>query len=138
MYTSSFGSEGEGEGQFKEPQGVAVNEATGNVYVVDRGNGRVEEFSSTGLVIGEIRGGASPTGRFVGPTGIAVDNSGSPLDPSAGDVYVVDQGHDVIDKFSAGGGYEGQLTGTPEGSFGRNLRGGGGSGGRGVGVPGER
>jgi hypothetical protein len=52
----SFGSEGEGASQFqfegafklREGAGIAVNETTGDVYVVDRGNYRVQEFGPTG------------------------------------------------------------------------------------------
>ena len=62
----SFGAEGEGDGQFRfegasfkrsEAAGIAVSEATGDVYVVDRGNDRVEQFSprlgAGGEVVGE-------------------------------------------------------------------------------------
>ena len=53
----------------------------------------------------------SPPGGFEDPEQIAVDNSGDPVtDPSAGDVYVTDAGRETIDKFSALGAYESQLT----------------------------
>ena len=132
----SFGSEGSGPGQFKEPVGVAldnsseplVQPAAGDVYVVDKGNDRVERFSSTGVYLGQfdgsgtyevVEGGvakvehgtAAPTGAFSLPEEVAVDNSNNPLDPSAGDVYVLDNGHEVVDKFSSTGAYLGQLTG---------------------------
>ncbi len=114
-FTGSFGNQGSGPGEFEKPYGIAVNDTTGDVYVVDRGNDRVQEFNSTGTaVLAEFNGSASPTGAFSEPTQIAVDNSGNPLtDESAGDVYVLDQGHGVIDKFDSGGTYVGQLTGTP-------------------------
>ena len=135
-----FGSEGSGPGQFKEPVGVAVDDsgeplvqpAAGDVYVVDKGNDRVERFSSTGSYLGQFDGSgtfevegkietgtAAPTGAFSSPEEVAVDNSNNPLDPSAGDVYVLDNGHDVVDKFSATGEYLGQLTGgrVPPASF---------------------
>lgn len=137
VYRSSFGSAGSGVGQFNAPGAVAVNDATntlidpgaGDVYVVDKGNNRVERFNPTGsLSLGSFDGSGSfevegkvepdtpsPTGPFSDPVDIAVDNSGDPeVDPSAGDVYVVDRGHGVIDKFSAMGAYLGQITGTPE------------------------
>ncbi len=38
------------------------------------------------------------------------------MDPSAGDVYVMDAGQGVVDKFSATGAYEGQLSGTSPGA----------------------
>jgi WD40-like Beta Propeller Repeat len=112
-----FGSKGSGPGQFNEPKAIAVNDATHDVYVVDAGNNRVEEFNSTGTYIGEFNGSGAKTGAFSfsEQTGIAVDNSGNPLDPSAGDVYVIDGGHRVVDKFSAAGTYEGQLTGSSPG-----------------------
>jgi hypothetical protein len=124
VFSSSFGSAGSGDGQFSRPGPIAVNDATGDVYVIDRGNKRVEEFSASGAYLGQFDGSASPTGQFSWPgTGgeegsgsvegeIAIDNSTDPLDPSAGDVYVADQGHNVIDKFTATGVYVGQIEGT--------------------------
>ena len=115
LYKSSFGSGGAGPGEFDEPAGIAVNEVTHDVYVVDSGNNRVEEFDSTGASIGEF----SPPGGFSDPTEIAIDNSVSPsaLDPSKEDVYVVDTGQGVIDKFSPNGTYLNSVTGTPKGKF---------------------
>lgn len=118
----SFGAPGAGPGQFHEPAGVAVNDSTGDVYVYDAGNRRVEWFSHDGSKLeGELNGSTSPTGAFTAPASIsehaahgtlfnlAVDNA--PLSPSAGDVYVVDPGSNVIDKFTASGAYVSQLTG---------------------------
>ncbi len=116
VFSGTFGEEGTGNSQFTKPDGVAVNDTTHDVYVVDRGDSRVEEFMSTGAYIGQFDGSAAPTGVFEEPTAIAVDDSGNPLDPSAGDVYVVDAGHNVIDKFSAAGVYEGQITAGEGGS----------------------
>lgn len=92
-----------------DPAGVAVNDTTGDVYVVDRGDNRVQHFSSTGAYIGQFDGSTAPTGAFSAPEAIAVDNSGSASDPSKADVYVTDTGHGVIDKFSASGTYLGQI-----------------------------
>lgn len=55
----SFGGEGEGAGQFRfggafklqESAGIAVNEDTGDLYVVDRGNYRVQELGPEGQFI---------------------------------------------------------------------------------------
>jgi DNA-binding beta-propeller fold protein YncE len=125
VFSLSFGSEGAGEGQFSAPAGVAVNESSGDVYVVDKGNDRVEYFSSTGAYIGEFDGSgsnllveeqAAPSGRFSEPEGIVVDND--PASPSFGDVYIADVGHNVIDKYSSTGAYVGQLA---QGSGGASL-----------------
>jgi len=121
VYSASFGGAGSGAGQFKEPQGVAVNDTTGDVYVVDKGNNRVEWFNSTGgkfegqfdgsgsFEVGGKKetGAAAPTGAFSKPEWIAVDND--PVSESHGDVYVTDSGHKVIDKFGPTGEYLGQI-----------------------------
>src|ERR1700722_2016108 len=86
-----------GKGQFKEPGQVAVNESTGDVYVIDGGDQRVEWFTSSGAYLGQFDGSGSfevggkveagmaaggggkageiPTGMFAHPAGIAVDNA---------------------------------------------------------------
>jgi hypothetical protein len=122
--SSSFGEAGAGDGQLSSPGWLAVNDSTGDVYVVDRGNLRVEEFSSAGAYLSQFNGSASPSGAFSPGGGrppahsidspppeavVAVDNSTDPSDPSAGDVYVLDPGHNVIDKFTANGVYVSQL-----------------------------
>ncbi len=51
--------------------------------------------------------------QLIAPTAIAVDNSKSPGDPSAGDVYVIADAaleHTFIDKFGPDGEYKGRLT----------------------------
>jgi streptogramin lyase len=119
-FTSSFGSEGTEEGKFKEPSYVAVSEVgalKGDVYVTDKGNNRVEYFSSTGIYVGQFNGSeidgvaaakAAPL-ALSEPEGIAVDNDLA--SPSEGDVYVVDKSQGVIDKFSSTGEYLSQLSG---------------------------
>jgi hypothetical protein len=139
--SATFGEPGVGDGQFTDPSGIAANEATGMVYVVDRGNNRVEYFDSAGTKLeGEFNGSgslanevsAAPSGRFSAPSAIAVDNSCTlhkpvlteatvpschEVDPSDGDVYVADSGHLVIDKYSPSGEYLGQIVGTSGGPF---------------------
>lgn len=109
----SFCPAGTGAGQCNGAMGVAVSDVTHDVYVVDSGNDRVDQFSAGGAsLVGEFNGSSAPTGQFSQPTEIAVDNSSDPSDPSREDVYVVDTGHNAIDKFSPSGSYIGQLTGT--------------------------
>jgi DNA-binding beta-propeller fold protein YncE len=66
--------------------GMAVDEASGVLYVADRGANRVEMFapakSGSECVIKEFASGTAPEA-------IAVDNSEEAGDPSKGDVYVV-------------------------------------------------
>ncbi len=111
-------------GSFSNPNGIAVEESTGDVYVADIGTDTVYKFDASGnpvdfsaLGSNALTGGATPTGSFSfpetygTPAAIAVDNSTSPTDPSVGDLYVMDAGHDAIDKFNAKGEYLNQITG---------------------------
>jgi DNA-binding beta-propeller fold protein YncE len=114
---------------FTNPNGIAVEESTGDVYVADIATNTVSKFDASGNPVdftcgaecatyvkgNEITG--SPAGSFSfpnapgTPAAIAVDNSTSPSDPNAGDLYVLDLGHGVIDRFNAKGEYAGQIPG---------------------------
>ncbi len=50
VFSKPFGGPGSGAGEeLNHPTGVAVNEATGDVYVIDKGNYRVDVFNSSGV-----------------------------------------------------------------------------------------
>ena len=121
-----FGSPGSGAGQlsityFREANGgkpitggsgLAVDEATGDVYVADTGNNRIDEFTAAGGFVRAwgwgVRTGASEPqvcteesgceigvagtnpGEFEAPAFVAVDNSPGGED----DIYVVDENGD--------------------------------------------
>jgi phosphodiesterase/alkaline phosphatase D-like protein len=114
-----FGAQGSGVGQLSGPVGVAVDESSGDVYVADAGNNRVEEFGAEGKYVATITGAETPAGSFSNPSGVAVDNSAS---PAKGDLYVMDVGHHVIDVFESSGKYLSQIKGTPS-SFEGELNG---------------
>ncbi len=115
---------------FSNPNGIAIDEATSDVYVAAIGTNSVYKFDASGKPVSFTCGAecasyakgneltGSPTSPFSFPTepygtpaAIAVDNSKSPSDPSAGDLYVMDAGHGVIDKFSSSGEYLSQISG---------------------------
>jgi WD40-like Beta Propeller Repeat len=78
VFAFSFESEG-------EPRELALDEATGQLYVVDRGAERVQIFEA------DASGHYKASGEFKvrSPGAIAVDNSSNSADPSRGFVYVV-------------------------------------------------
>jgi sugar lactone lactonase YvrE len=93
-YASQWGGAGTGDGQFNQPESIATD-PSGNVYVVDTGNNRVQKFSPNGAFITKWGGAGSADGQFNYPGGIAV----SPDD----NVYVADTGNHRIQEFSSDG-----------------------------------
>lgn len=49
--TGSFGGAGTEAGKFSTPAGVAVNDSSGDVYVVDSGNDRIQQFTASGAFV---------------------------------------------------------------------------------------
>ena len=96
------GISGSGPGQFNSPNGVAVDPSTGDVYVADTENDRVQEFYSNGTPIGQFGTAGSGNGEFTDPEDVAVD-------PHTSDVYVTDAGNDRVETFESGGTYIGQF-----------------------------
>jgi tripartite motif-containing protein 71 len=90
-----WGSFGTGDGQFSRPAGITEDLGSNTLYVVDRGNDRIQKFTTDGKFI--LKWGSSGTGdgQFHIPVGISVDLSGN--------VYVADQGNDRIEKFTGDG-----------------------------------
>jgi hypothetical protein len=106
VYSSSFPSASEPpEAQLVKADGVAVNEATGKVYVVDAKERAVDMYDASGKFIGRFE---KSTPALAKVTLIAVDNDTSTKDPSAGDVYVING--DYVLKFSSSGKFIDRVT----------------------------
>jgi DNA-binding beta-propeller fold protein YncE len=103
-FSTSFS--GSGPSALSDPQGVAIDQSTGEVYVVDSANDRVEIFSASGAFISAFGSKGTGNGQFEEPTQIAVDNSTA----LPGHVYVLDQGNERVEAFNAKGEYQSQIT----------------------------
>src|SRR5436309_2399996 len=91
-FLSIIGTKGSGHGQLGEPNGIAIDRA-GNIYVAEVAhNHRVQKLARDGTFIAEWKG---PELGFYGPRRIAIGPDDS--------IYVVDQGHARIVKFSSDG-----------------------------------
>jgi DNA-binding beta-propeller fold protein YncE len=99
-FLTQWGSAGAANGQFNGPFGVAVD-SSGNVYVTDSGNSRIQKFNSSGTFIIQWGTHGSGNGQFDSPIGIAVDISGN--------VYVADVNNNRIQKFNSSGTYISQF-----------------------------
>jgi sugar lactone lactonase YvrE len=95
-FLTTWGSLGAADGQFSQPDGVATD-AAGNVYVVDKGNNRVQKFSSSGAFITNWGSGGTAEDQFNEPESIAIDPSGN--------VYVADVTNNRIQKFTSSGAF---------------------------------
>jgi DNA-binding beta-propeller fold protein YncE len=93
-FLTTWGSKGPGDGQFCYPRGIAVD-GTGNIYVVDTDNHRIQKFDADGTFLTKWGSYGMGDGRFLYPYGIAVD--------SADDIYVSDMYNNRIQKFDADG-----------------------------------
>jgi ELWxxDGT repeat protein len=92
----SWGSTGSGNGQFNIPSGMAVD-SSGNVYVSDRNNHRIQKFTSSGTFITKWGSNGSGDGQFAYPYGVAVDGSNY--------VYVADSSNNRVQKFDSDGNF---------------------------------
>jgi DNA-binding beta-propeller fold protein YncE len=90
------------------PTGVAVNTASGEVYVTDPALQFGLRFAADGRLLGSFGSFGSGFGQVDTPLGAAVD-------PGNGRVFVVDSGNNRIQRFSATGSPLGQLGGAGSG-----------------------
>ncbi len=118
---ASFGGRGAGAGEFFEPHGIAMNQETGELFLADRNNNRIDVFARSGAFLRSFGWGVASnaeelqtctsqcfsgfaghgSGELSSPEGIAVDND--PLSLSHGDVYVWDRSNLRVQKFSPSG-----------------------------------
>ena len=111
QFVSAFGSEGTGNGQFKEPTGIGVNPINGNVVVSDEKNNRVQVFTEKDEFVRAFGIEGSGNGQFKEPRGVAVD--------SKGNIWVTDTGNNRVEEFNEKGEYLSQFgtVGTGNGQF---------------------
>jgi hypothetical protein len=121
LFKETFGSVA--QPSFGSAQGIAVDQSTGDVLVMDAGgmpsikrynaDGTPADFSALGtnVIDGQGTGDETPQNGLGFPSPnesqIAVDNSGTATD---GNIYVTQGSPNVINIFSSAGAYLGQLT----------------------------
>lgn len=81
-------------GSFNAPTDLAIDNKSGDIYVVDSGNNRVQRFSPEGSYLSEFGQFGIENGSFNTPWGIAIDTDGY--------IYVSDSKNSRIQKFMPG------------------------------------
>lgn len=84
---------GSGDGELNTPIDVALD-GDGSIFIVDRGNNRVQKFDSAGGFISKFGTTGSGDNNLNNPGGIAVDASN--------DIYVTDTGNNRVVKYELG------------------------------------
>ena len=109
-FVTNWGTQGTTDGQFDLPVGVALD-SSGNIYVAEYGNNRIQKFNSNGTFITKWGTFGSSDGQFLLPHGVAVDSSSN--------VYVADLDNNRIQKFSYTGAFitKWGTEGTVDGQF---------------------
>jgi hypothetical protein len=115
---------------FGNAEGLAVDQATGDLLAIDAAAGTVSRYNPDGtpanfstlgsnVIDGLGLGDETPQGGLsfgsASEVQVAVDNSGGIAD---GDIYVTQSGAHLIDVFGEDGAYLGQLTESSAGAFG--------------------
>ncbi len=129
-YAAQFGKVGSEAGQLNVPKGIAMA-ASGNVYVLDTANNRIDEFSSSGTFIETFGWGVSDgkaefevckTGCKAGIAGAGNGQFNEPYamaEDTKGNLWVADTGNDRVQEFNSKNEYAGQFgkEGTAEAQF---------------------
>jgi len=90
-----IGLKGSGSGQFGNPVGVAID-SSGNVWVADETNNRLEEYNENGGFIKQFGAKGTEAGQIKQPVGLAYDN---------GNLYVTEAGNQRVQEFTTAGVY---------------------------------
>lgn len=98
---------GTGNGKFNNPTAVDLN-ATGDVYVVDSLNNRIQKFDSSGNFLTKWGSKGTGNGQFNNPRDLAIN--------SKGEVFVADSGNHRIQRFGPSGNFLSVIGGAGSGN----------------------
>src|SRR5207302_1172042 len=96
-FVLKWGARGNGNGQFSFPRTAAVD-GSGNVYVLDQSNSRIQKFDSSGTFLLKWGSNGSGNGQFNNFQFLAVDRV-------SGNVYSGEENGTRIQKFDASGNF---------------------------------
>jgi len=111
----TFGSEGNGNGHFSNPYGIAIN-SNGDIIVCDSGSNRVQLFDSKGNFISMFGSEGNGNTQFRYPWGISINSKGNLIVCDSGNnrIQIFDSKRNFISAFGSSGNGNGQFS-CPEG-----------------------
>src|SRR6476620_6082384 len=68
VFLKKWGSQGTGDGQFVNPDAIAVDSSGNAIYVMDSGNNRIQEFDNNGTFVTQWGSIGTSNGQFNNPT----------------------------------------------------------------------
>jgi streptogramin lyase len=95
IFSSSFGSFGSGNGELREPEGGLAVDGSGDVWVSDTENSRLEEFNSKGEFVRTAGSYGEGADQFFSTYGLTID--------SKGDLWATDTGNERVEEFNSEG-----------------------------------
>ncbi len=105
-------------GKMEEPNGVAVDDSSGKLYIADSVKGGVFQFSASGAFEGKLTGKGAPNGTFAGSEEEEGNVSAVAIDQGSGDLLVAESERHLVSEFNAAGEWIGQITNTSSGALG--------------------
>src|SRR2546425_1117346 len=100
-FVLQWGAPGSGNGEFINPTGIAID-GSGDIYVADSGNNRIQKFDASGTFLTTWGSGGSGAGQFGLSAGVATDGSESVY---VSDVHNDNHLRDRVQKFDASGNF---------------------------------
>jgi DNA-binding beta-propeller fold protein YncE len=86
FFYKQWGSQGDGNGQFKEQHGISFD-SSGHIYVVDTANQRIQVFTPDGQFLTKWEYKGIQNNEFIMPQDIDIDSSDNVYISDVGDAH---------------------------------------------------
>ena len=107
-HSANFSTLGSADGQLKSPADTLLD-AQGNLWVLDRGNGRIQKFGPDGQFLSKFGTPGGAEGQISGPTAFAMDGAGNLLVAESHRVQKFSPGGQLLARFGSFGTAPGQF-----------------------------
>ncbi len=111
-FIKTFGVKGTGDGQFADTHSVQVD-GSGNVYVADQGNRRIQVFDNDGNFKSQIAGIGAPAALCISKSGhpYLFSSNSNPQDDldNGGEIYKLELSGSIVGKFGHAGKASGEF-----------------------------